>query len=129
MSVASVSVVLGFLLAVLCAASLITLRVGADATRLARFRGRLLAQVQGLRLHEMLRYRGIDLRRYLYGERVLDIRTNIVNCRRCQNLEACDRVLGDASRSETDFSFCPNCAYLARLAAEASPEASASVRS
>jgi hypothetical protein len=119
MSVGSVSVVLGFLLAVFCAASLLTLRVSADAARWSRFRARLLEQVRGLRLHEMLRYRGIDLRRYLYGERVLDIKTNIANCRRCQNLEECDRVLGDDSHSARDFSFCPNCEYLARIATEA----------
>jgi hypothetical protein len=120
MSLVSVSVILGCLLAVLFAASLIAVTAGADATRRVRFRAGLLDQIRGLRLHEMLRYRGIDRLRYLHGERVIDIRTNIFNCRRCQNLEQCDRVLADQTRSADDFSFCPNCAHLARLAAEAS---------
>jgi hypothetical protein len=120
MSVASVSAILGCLLAVLLAASLIALTARADARRRLRFRAGLLDQIRGLRLHEMLRYRGIDPLRYLHGERVIDIRTNIFNCRGCQNLEECDRVLADPSRSSDDFSFCPNRAHLARLAAEAS---------
>lgn len=120
MSVASVSAILGCLLAVLFAASLIALTAGADARRPVRFRAGLLEQIRGLRLHQMLRYRGIDPSRYLHGERVIDIKTNIFNCRGCQSLEECDRVLADPSRSSHDFSFCPNRAHLARLAAEAS---------
>lgn len=119
MSLGSVGIILGFLLAAFLAASLITRTAGADAERRGRLRAGLLDQIRGLRLNEMLRYRGIDLLRYLYGERIVDIKTNIVNCRRCQDLEQCDRVLADDSRSTEDFSFCPNCEHLARMAAEA----------
>jgi hypothetical protein len=118
-SLGSVSLILGILFAVFVAATLITRTASADAERRVRLRAGLLDQIRELRLHEMLRYRGIDFLRYLYGERILDIKTNIVNCRRCQNLEQCDRVLADDSRSAEDFSFCPNCEHLARMAAEA----------
>ena len=119
MSLGSVGIILGFLLVAFLAASLITRTAGADAERRGRLRAGLLDQIRGLRLNEMLRYRGIDLLRYLYGERIVDIKTNIVNCRRCRELEQCDGVLADDSRSTEDFSFCPNCEYLARMAAEA----------
>ena len=123
MSLGSVGVILGFLLAALAAASLISLIASADARRPLRLRARLLDRIRELRLHEMLRYRGIDLRRYLYGEQIVDIETNISRCRRCQNLEECDRVLADESGSAEDFSFCPNCEHLARVSAEASQAA------
>jgi hypothetical protein len=116
MSLGSVSLILGILFAVFFAALLITRTASADAERRVRLRVRLLEQIRELRLHDMLRYRGIDFLRYLYGERLVDIKTNIVNCRRCQNLEQCDRVLADDSRSAEDFSFCPNCDHLARMA-------------
>ena len=119
MSLGSVAIILGFLLAAFFAASLITRTARADAERRGRLRAGLLDQIRGLRLHEMLRYRGIDFLRYLYGERIVDIKTNITNCRRCQEPEECDRVLADDSRSAEDFSFCPNCEHLARMAAEA----------
>ena len=119
MSLGSVGIILGFLLAAFFAASLFTRTARADAERRGRLRAGLLDQIRGLRLHEMLRYRGIDFLRYLYGERIVDIKTNITNCRRCQELEECDRVLADDSHSAEDFSFCPNCEHLARMAAEA----------
>jgi hypothetical protein len=119
MSLGSVGIILGFLLAAFFAASLFTRTARADAEHRGQLRAGLLDQIRGLRLHEMLRYRGIDFLRYLYGERIVDIKTNITNCRRCQELEQCDRVLADESRSAEDFSFCPNCEYLARMAAEA----------
>jgi hypothetical protein len=119
MSLGSIGIILGFLVAVVLAASLIARTASGDAERRARLRAGLLDQIRGLRLHEMLRYRRIDFLRYLYGERIVDIKTNISNCRRCQNLEQCDRVLADDSRSAEDFSFCPNCEHLARMAAEA----------
>jgi len=118
MSLGSVGIILGFLLAAFLAASLFTRTASVDAERRIHLRAGLLDQVRGLRLHEMLRTRGIDFPRYLYGERIVDIRTNIANCRRCQNLEQCDRVLADVRRSAEDFSFCPNCEHLARMAAE-----------
>jgi hypothetical protein len=118
MSLGSIGIILGFLVAVVLAASLIARTASGDADRRARLRAGLLDQIRGLRLHEMLRYRRIDFLRYLYGERIVDIKTNISNCRRCQNLEQCDRVLADDSRSAEDFSFCPNCEHLARMAAE-----------
>ena len=119
MSLGSVGIILGFLLAAFFAAFLFTRTARADAERRGHLRAGLLDQIRGLRLHEMLRYRGIDFLRYLYGERIVDIKTNIINCRRCQNLEECDQVLADDSRSTEDFSFCPNCEYLARMSAEA----------
>jgi hypothetical protein len=119
MSLGSVGIILGFLIAVALAASLIARTASADAERRVRLRAGLLDQIRGLRLHEMLRYRGIDFLRYLHGERIVDIKTNISNCRRCRNLEQCDRVLADDSRFAEDFSFCPNCEHLARMAAEA----------
>jgi hypothetical protein len=119
MSLGSVGIILGFLLAAFFAASLFTRTARADAERRGQLRAGLLDQIRELRLHEMLRYRGIDFLRYLYGERIVDIKTNIANCRRCQELEQCDRVLADGSHSTEDFSFCPNCEHLARMAAEA----------
>ncbi len=115
MSLGSIGVVLGLLFAVFLASCLIALTARADAARRARFRTGLLDQIRGLRLYQMLRYRGIDLRRYLYGERIVDIKTNVFNCRRCGNLAECDRVLADESHLEEDLSFCPNCEHLARL--------------
>jgi hypothetical protein len=119
MSLGSVGIILGFLVAVVLAASLIARTASGDAEHRVRLRAGLLDQIRGLRLHQMLRYRGVDFLRYLYGERIVDIKTNISNCRRCRNLEQCDRVLADDSRSAEDFSFCPNCEHLARMAAEA----------
>jgi hypothetical protein len=117
MSLVSTSAILAILFAVFCAASLLARTASADAGRRVRVRAGLLDQIRGLRLQQMLRYRGVDLVRYLHGERIVDIKTNISNCRRCQNLEQCDRVLADDSHSAEDFSFCPNCEHLARLSA------------
>ncbi len=87
-------------------------------TRGRHFRRDLLEQIRPLRLHRMLRHRGIDLARYLHGERVLDIRRNIENCRRCESLAECDTVLESTGPAVSDFSFCPNCEHLARIRAE-----------
>ncbi len=80
----------------------------------SQFREKLRTQINSLRLSKMLKHRGIEFHRYLFGERTVDIETNIENCRQCTELKVCDQVL-DGTLNSKDFSFCPNCHYLTSI--------------
>ncbi|RKZ36652.1 MAG: hypothetical protein DRQ37_03655 [Gammaproteobacteria bacterium] len=72
-----------------------------------RFHQRLAEQIRALRLGRALGLFDVEHKRYLHGQRAVDIETQIDKCKACQDLNRCDQVLdGDGTRE--DFHFCPN---------------------
>ena len=67
----------------------------------------LLAAVQGLRLHDMIKRRGHDPERFVQTTPVVTLRGQIRNCRGCDAHHDCDGFLGGETDAKAE-TFCPN---------------------
>jgi len=72
-----------------------------------RFHQRLAEQIRNLRLGRALGLFDVAHKRYLHGQRVVDIESQLDNCKACQHLNRCDEVL-DGEGTQEEFHFCPN---------------------
>ncbi len=82
-----------------------------------RWREALLARMESLRMARALRQRGIDPRRHVHEESVLDLEAQLRRCEDCEQGRECDRALAEARFAE--FDGCPNEADMTRSAARA----------
>lgn len=82
-----------------------------------RWRESMLERMEGLRMGRALRQRGIDPRRHVHAESVLDLETQLRRCAHCERGEDCERALAEGRFA--GFGGCPNEADLARSAARA----------
>ena len=73
------------------------------------YRETMMAMLNKLPIHRMLKKRGIDIDNYLHEQSALDVREHIRNCKNCTTKEECEENLAKKEDSpETDYSFCPN---------------------
>lgn len=81
------------------------------------FRKNLARKLEALRLGKMLTALGIDTRRYLHSETVLDIEDQMDRCAACQNTETCDDQLANGTIQAGKIDYCNNEASLQQIVA------------
>ena len=86
-----------------------------NMARGAQFREDLDQQVRRLRLSKMLEYLGIDRRRYLHDQPVVQIREHIHRCEACETTDVCDQIIETPGREGADIGFCPNAESLTKM--------------
>jgi len=70
-------------------------------------RKKLPKAIRNLRLYKMLGLLKIPFERYVDCVPINEIRLNILNCRRCNNIDICDQCLRQGI-STIEMDFCPN---------------------
>ncbi len=88
-----------------------------------RYRQRLAAELNRLRLSRMLGALGIDIGSYLHNERVIDIHHQMHRCETCRNTETCDEQLADGAIDGECIGFCNNEEALRKIAGKKSQSA------
>jgi hypothetical protein len=74
-----------------------------------RFRQRLAASLEQLRLARMLGYLGIDRSTYLHEQPAVDIHRHMQRCADCDAKPTCDQVLDQEGPAEVEpLGFCAN---------------------
>ncbi len=74
-----------------------------------RFRQRLAASLEQLRLARMLGYLGIDGSAYLHEQPAVDIQKHMQRCADCDAKPTCDQVLNQGGSAEVEsLGFCAN---------------------
>ncbi len=67
----------------------------------------LVGAVKNLRLNKMLDHLNMPLERYVDTVPANEIMSHILNCRKCKNINTCDKYLRRGA-TNTEVSFCPN---------------------
>ncbi|HHO67979.1 MAG TPA: hypothetical protein ENK12_03010 [Gammaproteobacteria bacterium] len=99
-------------LALLAFAGLLTAAIVFNMKAGRRYRQRLAAELQRLRLSRMLGALGIDIDSYLHNERVVDIHHQMHRCETCRNTDTCDEHLQEGAIGSEEIPFCNNEAAL-----------------
>jgi hypothetical protein len=74
-----------------------------------RFRQRLAASLEQLRLARMLGYLGIDTSAYLHEQPAVEIQRHMQRCADCDAKPTCDQVLDQGGSAEAEaLGFCAN---------------------
>ena len=91
--------------------------IGGNLRRGDEVRRKLARNLETLRLGRALKKFGIDTRKYLHSQPIVDIEGQMRNCRACGDLARCDDSLEEGTVA--DFDFCPNRDPLGALRDEA----------
>ena len=73
-----------------------------------KYREDLALQLEKLRLNRMLLSLGIDVKRYLSQERVVDIHQHMKRCESCENTDECDSALSLGEARAENIDYCAN---------------------
>ena len=81
-----------------------------------KYRDNLALQLEKLRLSRMLSSLGIDIKQYLFQERLVDIHQHMKRCQSCENTDECDSALSHGETQAENIGYCANNESLAAIA-------------